>query len=71
MGHISLTWEKTREEDVKFCNVFLLFHDYLPLDFGKRLNPDQPCFLACLVEISTVILEKQIFKFRQYIFAIS
>ena len=48
--------------------VFSLYCNYLPLD----LNPFNPRMLcAKLVEMSPVVLEKKIFKFRQRIFTIS
>ena len=42
----SLTWETTREGDLNFVNVFLLFHNYLPLKHGKGLNPDHQSMLS-------------------------
>ena len=36
----SLHWENTGEEDLNFVNVFSLFHNCLPLELGKGLNPD-------------------------------
>ena len=40
--------------------------------FGQTWIPfNQGCIVPSLVEIGTLVLEKKIFKFRQYIFAIS
>ena len=53
----SLTRENTRKGDLN-CVVFLLFHNYLPFELGKRLNPDHPrMFLPSLAENGTVVPE--------------
>ena len=56
----SLTWENTGEEDLNFVNIFSLFRNYLPLGEGW-IRITQGCFVPSLDEISTVVLEKQIF----------
>ena len=61
----SFTWENTRED----LN-FLLLRKFFPLEKGW-IQITQGCFVPSLVEISTVVLEKQILKFRHCIFAIS
>ena len=53
-----------------FVNVFSLFCNYFPLETGwTPIN--QGFFVQRLVGISTVVLEKQIIKFRQCTFVIS
>ena len=57
---------------------FYLIRDYLPLEkgFGPSFEETwfpftQGCIVPSLIEISPVVLEKKILKFRQCIFAIS
>ena len=66
-----------RRRVFNLINVFSLFSNYLPR--GKGRGPSfeqtwipfiQECFVLSLVEIGSVVLEKKIFKFCQYIFAI-
>ena len=60
-----------------FLNIFnrnLLFRYYLPLEKEPEetwIPSTQGCFVPSLVEIGPVVLEKKIFKFRQFIFTIS
>ena len=37
----SITWENTREEDLNFIDVILLFRNYLPLEKGVALHLDK------------------------------
>ena len=66
-----------KKKTFKLIKVFYALSFLSP--FEKELDPSfertwlrftQGCFVSCLVEISSMILEK-IFKFRQCIFAIS
>ena len=58
----------------------MLFHYFLNITLGKMRSPafeeilipfTQQCFVPSLVDIGPVVLEKKIFIFHQYIFAIS
>ena len=58
----------------KMVNVFLLFPYYLPLGKGRGPSFEQSWipftqgfFVFSLVEIGSMVLEKKIFEFRQYI----
>ena len=53
--------EKTLEKKIfkSFVNVFPLFRNYLPLEKDRI----QGCFVPSLVEIITMVLEKQILNF--------
>ena len=43
----------------------------LPLEKKPRIFITQECFVQSLVNTAQMVLEKKIFEFRQYIFAIS
>ena len=67
----------SREED--FFNLSMYFRNFVIISPWKRRGPSfvntripftQGCFVACLVEIGSVVLEKKIFKICQCIFAI-
>ena len=66
----SLTWENTREDDLNIVNVFSLFRNYFTLENGG-IPITKVCFVPSLIEMGPLVLEKQILKFRQCIFAIS
>ena len=57
---------------LNFVHVYLLFRYFLPLEKNGGLYSceleSHECFLPSLVKIGSVVLEKKIFKFRQYIF---
>ena len=62
----------------EFVNVFSLFRNYLPLKrmWGPSFEQTwvlitQGYIVPSVVEVGPVFLEKKIFKFHQYIFAIS
>ena len=57
-----------RKGFLNFVNVFLLFHNLLPLEKGlalqsNKLESSSPkgCFVPSLVEINPVVIEKKIF----------
>ena len=59
-----------------FVNLFSLFCNYLPLGKGVALHLNKlespfshECSVPSLDEIGPAVLEKKIFKFRQYVFA--
>ena len=61
-----------------FVDVFSLFRNYLPLEKNRDLHLisiwvrfTKRCIVTNFVEIGPVVLEKKIFKFCQYIVAIS
>ena len=64
---------------LNFVNAFLLFRSYLFWEESVALHMNivtwipftQGWVVSILVEIDPVVLEKKIFKFRHYIFAIS
>ena len=62
-------------EDFKIS--FMYFRYFVIMSPWKRAWPfisvpfTKGCFVPCLVEICPVVLEKKIFQFRQYIFAVS
>ena len=66
-------WPSCSDKDVKISSMYLLS----PLGKGgpfiwRNVNPlIQGCFVSSLVEIGSVVLEKNIFKFHWCIFAIS
>ena len=60
--------EKTPEKKIKILSIYFFF--FFNISPWKRTESQsfpitQGCFMPCLVEISTVVLEKQIFKFHK------